>query len=464
MASGEVRLFLEHAGAVGLAVCLATLLDGAAPQSGIFGIGAGSEEFLLSSLISFAFVCLLAAVRFALSADDPKRLMAFGGLLASLGFVAFEFVRVPGIEIPMGVGCGALFGFGLGTSCVYWGASFGSLGQQKAVAVLALVCLFAGLFRVALLLLPQPWQGGLFGVLLMLSFLQMKSQGKDLPAPTSADEESALVRTRGMLERNWVVFAALVPCILLVAFSWSGNMRGADMVNNPQIETSWGLVAGMMLSAVLFLFLSRWKQGRLVDDAFVVVPVLATAGVMVSWFLGAWEQGFGQVASNIPLGFLQASVVTLLIAGFSKEVRNGLASAFVSGLCCAALAILFLGFFVVWPLLGDRIASGVSLSFEAVYLAAVAVRLAVRSHVSATAPLPSAEKNADERCLALASRYGLSKRELETLVYLAQGRSAPYIADEQFLSVNTVRTHIKRIYAKMDVHSKEELLDLFHKS
>ena len=351
MASGEVRLFLEHAGAVGLAVCLATLLDGAAPQSGIFGIGAGSEEFLLSSLISFAFVCLLAAVRFALSADDPKRLMAFGGLLASLGFVAFEFVRVPGIEIPMGVGCGALFGFGLGTSCVYWGASFGSLGQQKAVAVLALVCLFAGLFRVALLLLPQPWQGGLFGVLLMLSFLQMKSQDKDLPAPTSADEESALVRTRGML-----------------------------------------------------------------------------------------------------------------IAGFSKEVRNGLASAFVSGLCCAALAILFLGFFVVWPLLGDRIASGVSLSFEAVYLAAVAVRLAVRSHVSATAPLPSAEKNADERCLALASRYGLSKRELETLVYLAQGRSAPYIADEQFLSVNTVRTHIKRIYAKMDVHSKEELLDLFHKS
>ena len=146
MASGEVRLFLEHAGAVGLAVCLATLLDGAAPQSGIFGIGAGSEEFLLSSLISFAFVCLLAAVRFALSADDPKRLMAFGGLLASLGFVAFEFVRVPGIEIPMGVGCGALFGFGLGTSCVYWGASFGSLGQQKAVAVLALVCLFAGCF------------------------------------------------------------------------------------------------------------------------------------------------------------------------------------------------------------------------------------------------------------------------------------------------------------------------------
>ncbi len=162
MASGEVRLFLEHACARARFSC--TLLDGAAPQSGIFGIGAGSEEFLLSSLISFAFVCLLAAVRFALSADDPKRLMAFGGLLASLGFVAFEFVRVPGIEIPMGVGCGALFGFGLGTSCVYWGASFGSLGQQKAVAVLALVCLFAGLFRVApssAFVSRPPWR--LFG-------------------------------------------------------------------------------------------------------------------------------------------------------------------------------------------------------------------------------------------------------------------------------------------------------------
>ena len=54
---------------------------------------------------------------------------------------------------------------------------------------------------------------------------------------------------------------------------------------------------------------------------------------------------------------------------------------------------------------------------------------------------------------------GWTQKRVETLVYLAQGRSAPYIADEQFLSVNTVRTHIKRIYAKTGLHSRQEILD-----
>lgn len=43
---------------------------------------------------------------------------------------------------------------------------------------------------------------------------------------------------------------------------------------------------------------------------------------------------------------------------------------------------------------------------------------------------------------------------------IAQGRSKSYIAEALCLSENTVRTHAKNVYTKLDVHSKQELIDL----
>lgn len=55
--------------------------------------------------------------------------------------------------------------------------------------------------------------------------------------------------------------------------------------------------------------------------------------------------------------------------------------------------------------------------------------------------------------------YGLSTRELEILDLFAQGRSAAWIAENLTISKNTVRTHLRAVYAKLDVHSRQELLD-----
>ena len=48
----------------------------------------------------------------------------------------------------------------------------------------------------------------------------------------------------------------------------------------------------------------------------------------------------------------------------------------------------------------------------------------------------------------------LSEREHEVLHYLTTDLSAPEIARMLTLSVHTVRTHVKNIYQKLDVHKR----------
>ncbi|WP_337368679.1 helix-turn-helix transcriptional regulator [Senegalimassilia faecalis] len=78
------------------------------------------------------------------------------------------------------------------------------------------------------------------------------------------------------------------------------------------------------------------------------------------------------------------------------------------------------------------------------------------------APLVAAHDGGDAPSLCDPSNpvYGLSARELEILDLFAQGRSANWIAEHLTISKNTVRTHLRAIYSKLDVHSRQELLDL----
>ena len=53
----------------------------------------------------------------------------------------------------------------------------------------------------------------------------------------------------------------------------------------------------------------------------------------------------------------------------------------------------------------------------------------------------------------------LTDSETRVLRYLPTHLTAPEIADELFLSVNTVSTHTRHLYAKLGVHSRNEAVD-----
>lgn len=56
--------------------------------------------------------------------------------------------------------------------------------------------------------------------------------------------------------------------------------------------------------------------------------------------------------------------------------------------------------------------------------------------------------------------FRLSAREAEVMELMARGNSVARIAEMLVVSENTIRTHSKRIYAKLDIHKRQELVDL----
>lgn len=70
------------------------------------------------------------------------------------------------------------------------------------------------------------------------------------------------------------------------------------------------------------------------------------------------------------------------------------------------------------------------------------------------------ESSFEERANAVAEAHGLTARETEILLLFARGRSSSFIAEQLFVSTNTVRSHLLHVYSKCDVHSRQELITL----
>lgn len=61
----------------------------------------------------------------------------------------------------------------------------------------------------------------------------------------------------------------------------------------------------------------------------------------------------------------------------------------------------------------------------------------------------------------ISEKYGLSEREIEVIKLLLLGKSYKQISEALFISINTVKTHIRNIYPKLNVSSRHEIVHLF---
>lgn len=85
---------------------------------------------------------------------------------------------------------------------------------------------------------------------------------------------------------------------------------------------------------------------------------------------------------------------------------------------------------------------------------------AVPAQAVAVAQEPTPAPLSHPRIQAAVAMLGLTQRESQIVEKFSHGMSTQALAAELFISAATVRTHLRKIFTKLDINSRVELLSL----
>jgi DNA-binding CsgD family transcriptional regulator len=281
----------------------------------------------------------------------------------------------------------------------------------------------------------------------------------------------------GIFKRNWVTMIGLVCVVYIWAALSSAYFNNLAIIVDPGVFGYVGVALGACLAALLFCVLLILGKASRLGILEHILPSICAAAMLIARFLGDWSGGMGSLFSNLPLGFSTAALLILAFIELRREITNGAPAAMAIGGTIAVFAAFYLFLLLLWPYITDELADSLNMTLQVIFLLSVSVNMVLRAGQSqGFGPQKSlvsqdpadfsltektlATSDLETICLAIAKRYDLSPRESEILLLIAQGRGTSYISEKLFVSSNTVKTHIKRIYQKCDIHSKEELIDL----
>lgn len=250
-----------------------------------------------------------------------------------------------------------------------------------------------------------------------------------------------------------------------------GIVFGLGIGSTTQLEGDillYGSIAAFLILGALFAFLFlRHFSGNVRQNEIlrIMFPVLVIALIPMSFL-----EGIAYAVCNL---LLLSSFICLEIIDLNSQLqlsRKQKASVFYT--FAISQVPLFIGLMI-----GHVVGLLASITGVANYsmLSAVALGLVVILAIFITFapfnPIATHKKHEEEsespnqgkwrnRCAAVAQEYSLSARETEVFLLLAKGRGIEHIQNKLFISGHTVKTHTYNIYRKMDINSREELLDI----
>lgn len=386
-----------------------------------------------------------------------------------------------------------LTGFGSGLMWVMWGEFFARLSQEDVEFLAPVSAIVAALF-VVLVSAMSGWVALVFVTTLpLLSGLCFLLSWKDVPQREVTPERIGVVEkqafaaahdraksspTRVLGSMGRVGFGLLVACLFVC-------LEG----------TFWKVVDthGLSFQIVLFVsiafmavvsFLSTRGPHR-ISLSFLyrwMCPILVLGFVALILF-GPVTGGYLAYVVSIAARFAFCVITQMFFSRYAASGRATAVQSFGLGWIFVHLGD-FLGVVVVVLVQAGLAASTIALDQVAAVSIAVLVvatmfvlnrksfSLEARSDNAETSDIEDAhmvergrQEDEDElgsRIRLLTADQGLTPRETEVLGLLARGRSIPYVRDALFISKETAATHAKHIYAKLGVHSRQDLIDLVH--
>ncbi|MEC4273163.1 helix-turn-helix transcriptional regulator [Adlercreutzia sp. R25] len=478
------------------------------------GSGINADASWLVSAIAVTVVLFLAGVVLGRRRGAPPAwLAAASAVCAGVGTLASSLSDSFAIGV---VASGLLTGFGTALLNILWGQALAQLDEESAELAIpaASIIMVAGALvfpylppgpgTVATATLPVA-----SGALLLLTYRDqgLSEQNEEGGGETAPSLLAKTSRTNTpSTSPATIVRIALLLFVTYFATSCVEAMRFSDNEPFSALGVDWpaliGSACGIALMAAFLLFARRPSF----DELFKLLAPLVTLSLALLPWADLWAVLISSTVSSVTNTILTvASFLYVVTAARRGLINAALGIGITQGalqlgvLCGNVLGLYFGGqigdqpyslfavafglmvvFSLAWvaypadrrvwrrplsvPLSATDGVSEASTSFGAQAKGALEKSTANRKDAARTGdetPGDGRTLDIDDRCRMLSEAHGLSGREAEILGYLARGRSQPYIREELVLSKNTVATHVKHIYQKLNVHSRQELLDLF---
>lgn len=350
-------------------------------------------------------------------------------------------------------------GAGLGVLYLAWGEEFRRLAPAQAVVKTASSFLLAAILFALVVALPRPVSVAATVLMPMaVGFILFAKvgvwRGGEDAAPATLRRGAFSLRallSLGVLSfaesfiralffnASPIISEGSYPWLFLVATMASIALVCVPLFSSDELDVAAAYRAAVLALGFMFLLLPILDLGSLPAD-IVALTMYATVTLLV-WIVLVRITGLYGLVALFSIG-----------VGWGAHVAGSLAGTFGGAL---------LGSFVE---LAPRVLSIVELGCVCLLFLAYLFLFTDRSMTSLLGVrLGGGRRPFRERCERVARDYDLTPREEEIMALVAKGRSTPRIQDALGLTAGTVNTHLAHLYRKLDVHDKQELIDLLER-
>lgn len=255
-------------------------------------------------------------------------------------------------------------------------------------------------------------------------------------------------------------------------------------VTSGLIINIWSMSSILIVALIIFVILQKQSVSISVTKSFKIYFPVIMAGFFILPFI---HQSAYLVFGGLLYALYSCTVILMIMQATQGVRERGLSPLFLYGIMCLAVyGVHDIGFLAgsVIQQMGESFGVNLPLMpvsfFSLFFLAMIYFVTTLRVNPDKTASAQVADKielaslstieqapieikdRISKQCLMLQQTYQLSLREVEVIDLIARGNTVAKIAESLVLSENTVRTHMRRIYAKLGIHKKQELLDLMN--
>lgn len=371
--------------------------------------------------------------------------------------------------------------------------------STAAAAILVFSALFISEIELYLVTFIPSYAGKLIAAALALSqypcmvWARNKTQPHDLNIPLAADERAQVEDgadyfgfTKTMIKSVQFLTATAIGIgfLSLVIGLLRGYPDGDSIVFTLPTRTAYGFLT-LVICVVVIEFVLAGRKRVMTVGAFLIMESLASLTLLCyAAFPGALDIGavFTTTLNAFMVGFVWYIIIAFMSYGWRDPYYYAMAGWFVAfgARAIARVALLLIyqistNDILMHAIMGTLIVVSTQVIFmQFLGIARSSEKESEHEAAEETASKPltrlmgldegaslAVQRQAAMRHSAeiMGKQFLLSEREVDVLALYALGFTQKRVAEELFISPGTAHAHIKRIYAKCDMHSRQEILD-----